>query len=155
MYVRQTEIAARMSKCKSLVVNAQQMQDGCMEVMDRAAVLDRVIAILVSFAVAEATSYTSPRISHPTSLALTHTANLSSNSNRATRNPKPATRPATGNQQLQNPNAATVHADHSMQWLQMDLALAQTPLPEDLCNKTVSVLCNDCQVSARKLNPKP
>ena len=64
MYVRQTEIAARMSKCKSLVVNAQQMQDGCMEVMDRAAVLDRVIAILVSFAVTEATSYASPRHPH-------------------------------------------------------------------------------------------
>ena len=35
--------------------------------------------------------------------------------------------------------------DHSMQWQQMDLALAQTPMPEDLLNKTVAVLCNDCQ----------
>ena len=28
----------------------------------------------------------------------------------------------------------------------MDLALAQTPMPEEFANKSVGVLCNDCQV---------
>jgi len=35
--------------------------------------------------------------------------------------------------------------DHSRQWVQMDIALAQTPMPDELVNKTVTILCNDCQ----------
>ncbi|EKX43181.1 hypothetical protein GUITHDRAFT_158071 [Guillardia theta CCMP2712] len=35
--------------------------------------------------------------------------------------------------------------DHTFHWRQMDLALAQTPMPEEFANKSVGVLCNDCQ----------
>jgi hypothetical protein len=35
--------------------------------------------------------------------------------------------------------------DHSRQWEQMDVAVAQTPMPEELLNKTVTILCNDCE----------
>lgn len=38
--------------------------------------------------------------------------------------------------------------DHSFTWQQLDLAVACTPLPAELANKTVQMLCNDCHTKA-------
>jgi hypothetical protein len=44
--------------------------------------------------------------------------------------------------------------DHSFTWHQLDVAVSQTPMPEEYLNTTVPILCNDCHTQVLTFNPK-